>query len=61
MTDAPVQMAALFTVTLGRGFTVIVPVAMLMQVFGSVPATVYTVVVLGDAVSEAPVAMVFQV
>ena len=42
-------------VTFGKAFTVTVEVAVLVQVFKSVPVIVYTVVVAGLAVTLAPV------
>lgn len=40
ITDPPAQMEGLFTVTLGSGLTVMVPVAAFMQEFVFVPTTV---------------------
>ncbi len=59
--ELPEQIVALFTVTLGKGFTVTVAVVKLLQPLPSVPATVYVVVLLGVTVMELVVASVLQV
>ena len=55
--EAPTQIAAgAGTETVGKGFTVTVKFAVLLQpVVGAVPVTVYAVVVVGFAVTVAPV------
>jgi hypothetical protein len=55
--EAPTQIAAgAGTVTVGKGFTVTVTFAVLLQpVVGAVPVTVYIAVAVGFAVTVAPV------
>jgi hypothetical protein len=53
--ESPAQIEALFTIMVGRLFTVTVDVAVLLQLFASFPVTVYTMVLLGVAVVVPPV------
>lgn len=57
----PSQIEGLFTVNTGVGLTVIAPVAVPGHPPVAVKVTVYRVVELGDAVSDAPVTPVFHV
>jgi hypothetical protein len=50
-----------FIVITGKAFTVIVVVAVFVQLFASVPLTVYALVTTGESLMEVPVAEVFQV
>jgi hypothetical protein len=53
--EAPLQMLAEFTVTVGNGKTVTTAVAVFKHPFAAVPVIVYVVVVVGFAVTLAPV------
>jgi hypothetical protein len=53
--DAPLHIAPLFTLIVGSGFTVTVDVVEAVHPFAAVPVTVYTVVMVFVAVTEAPV------
>ena len=56
----PEQMVALLTATVGVVFTLMVPVAVLVQPRAEVPVTVYTVSDVGEAVKEDVAAPVFH-
>ena len=57
----PAQIVAVLTLMIGKEFTITVTVAMFLQLFTSVPVTVYGVVVAGVVVIVAIVANVFHV
>jgi len=52
--EFPLQTNPLFTVIIGKGFTITEVVAVFVQPFASVPVTVYEVVIVGVAVTGVP-------